>query len=195
MISTIKKKDELKEEAKPIERKTSRVNSMVLIPKKRNGKEGLIFVDINIAGQKRSALIDMRASDLFILEKAAKKLGLSIKKSNKKIKTVNSEETSTVGLVCNVELQIGEWKGNEDFEVIQLDDYDYVLGLNFLDKIQTVLFPWADQIHIVTSLLSKIVVPVHRDMKAWQGRRGPFKVLKQGGRGTVGGTKPRCKNP
>ncbi|KAH1113998.1 hypothetical protein J1N35_007376 [Gossypium stocksii] len=25
--------------------------------------------------------------------------------------------------------------------------------------------------------------------------RGPFKVLRQGGRGTVGGTKPRCKNP
>ncbi|MBA0755921.1 hypothetical protein Gogos_020960 [Gossypium gossypioides] len=28
-----------------------------------------------------------------------------------------------------------------------------------------VLFPWADQIHIVTSPLSKIVVPVHWDIK------------------------------
>ncbi|MBA0706283.1 hypothetical protein Golax_018403 [Gossypium laxum] len=37
------------EEAKPIEKKTSRVNSMVLILKKRNGGEGLMFVDINIA--------------------------------------------------------------------------------------------------------------------------------------------------
>ncbi|MBA0816782.1 hypothetical protein Gohar_001407 [Gossypium harknessii] len=92
MISAIKKKDESKEEAKPIEKKTSRVNSMVLIPKKRNGGEGLMFVDINIAGQKRSVLVDTRASDLFILEKAAEKLGLSIKKSNRKIKMVNSEE-------------------------------------------------------------------------------------------------------
>ncbi|KAG8498201.1 hypothetical protein CXB51_006628 [Gossypium anomalum] len=291
MMSVIQKKDEPKEEAKPIEGKPSRVNSMVLIPKTRNDRGGLMFVDINIAGQKRSALIDTGASDLFISEKATKKLGLSIRKSNKKIKTVNSEEAPTVGVARNVELQIGEWKGKEDFEVIQLDDYDYVLGLNFLDRIQTVLFPWADEIHIVTGPLSKIVVPVHRDMKvgtkvlssiqlvedasygrsinsteqdatkapseklveresdmrpveptvelpplrkvdgasdfvgkeamqkqskrvnaaskvhckhsdsvlnsdllAWQDRRGPFKVRKQEGRGTVGGTKPRCVN-
>ncbi|MFQ6651663.1 hypothetical protein Gotur_023897 [Gossypium turneri] len=139
-VSVIKRNDE-PEEAKPFEGKTSRVNSMVLIPKKRNGKEGLMFVDINIAGQTQSALIDTRASDLFILEKAARKP------------------------VQGVELQIDEWKGKEDFEVIQLDDYNYVLGLNFLDRIQTVLYPWADQIHIITGPLTKIFVLVHLDMK------------------------------
>ncbi|MBA0753961.1 hypothetical protein Gogos_021889 [Gossypium gossypioides] len=76
-----------------------------------------MFVDINIAGQKWSALIDTRASDLFISEKAGKKFGLSIKKSNKKIKTINFEEAPTMGVVHNVELQIGEWKAKEDFEV------------------------------------------------------------------------------
>ncbi|MFQ6628970.1 hypothetical protein Gotur_007158 [Gossypium turneri] len=139
-VSAIKRNDE-PEEAKPVEEKPSRVNSMVLIPKKRNGKEGLMFVDINITGQKRGALIDTGASDLFISEKAAGKL------------------------VQNMELEIGEWKGNEDFEVIQLDDYDFVLGLNFLDRIQVVLYPWADQIHIITDPLTRIVVPVRRDMK------------------------------
>ncbi len=124
MIATIKKKDEPKEEAKPIEGKTSMVNSMVLIPKKRNGEKGLMFVDINIAGQKRSALIDTGASDLFMSEKAAKKLGLAIRKSNKKIKVATSEKAPTVGVVRDVELQIGEWKSKEEFEVIQLDDYD-----------------------------------------------------------------------
>ncbi|MBA0668534.1 hypothetical protein Goklo_001433 [Gossypium klotzschianum] len=117
MISTIKKKNE-SEKAKPDEKKTSRVNSMVLFPRNRDGGEGLMFVDINIAGQKRSALVDTRASDLFIWEKAAKKLGLSIRKSNKKINTVNFEEAPTVGVVQNVELQIGELKSNEEFEVV-----------------------------------------------------------------------------
>ncbi|MFQ6636425.1 hypothetical protein Gotur_014159 [Gossypium turneri] len=139
-VSAIKRNDEL-EKAKPIEEKPPRVNSMVLIPKKRNGKEGLMFVDINIAGQKRGALIDTGALNLFISEKAAGKP------------------------VQNVELQIGEWKGKEDFEVIQLDDYYFVLGLNFLDRIQAVLYPWVDQIHIITGPLTRIVVPVHRDMK------------------------------
>ncbi|KAH1055723.1 hypothetical protein J1N35_033788 [Gossypium stocksii] len=87
-VSAIKKNDE-PEEAKPIEKKTLRVNSMILFPKKRYGDEGLMFIDINIVGQKRSALDDTGASDLFILEKAVKKLGLSIKKLNKKIKTIH----------------------------------------------------------------------------------------------------------
>ncbi|PPR93089.1 hypothetical protein GOBAR_AA27584 [Gossypium barbadense] len=164
MILAIKKKYE-PEEAKPVEKKTSRVNSMVLIPKKRDGGEGLMFIDINIASQKRGAFVNTEASELFISEKAVKKLGLSIKKLDKKIKMVNSEEAPTVGVIQNVELQINEWKGKEEFEVIQLDDYDCVLGLNFLDRIQAVLYPWASQIHIVTCPLSKIIMPVHRDMK------------------------------
>ncbi|MBA0754745.1 hypothetical protein Gogos_005536 [Gossypium gossypioides] len=138
---------------------------MVLIPKKRNGEKGLVFVDINIVGQKRSALIDMEASDLFISEKAAKKLVLSIRKSNKKIKITTSKKAPTVGVVRDVELQIDEWKSNEEFKVIQLDDYDYVLGLNFIDKIQATLQPWVDLIHIVIGSPTKIIVPVHRDMK------------------------------
>ncbi|MBA0756526.1 hypothetical protein Gogos_005630 [Gossypium gossypioides] len=113
---------------------------MVLIPKKRDGEKGLMFVNISIAGQKQSALIDTGASDLFISKKATKKLGLSIRKSNKKIKIVNFDEAPNV-VGRNVELQIGEWKDNEVFEVIHLDDYDYVLGLNFLDRIQVVLYP------------------------------------------------------
>ncbi|MBA0816680.1 hypothetical protein Gohar_001315 [Gossypium harknessii] len=51
MISTIEKKNEL-EEAKPVKKKTSRVNSMVLFPRNRGDGEGLMFVDINIVGQK-----------------------------------------------------------------------------------------------------------------------------------------------
>ncbi|MBA0819203.1 hypothetical protein Gohar_003788, partial [Gossypium harknessii] len=131
-VSTIKRNDEPKE-VKPIEKKTSMFNSMVLIPKKKNGGEELMFLDINIAGQKKSALVDTGASDLFISKKAAGKLGLLIKKLNRKIKT-----------------------GKEEFEVIQLDDYDYVLGLNVLDRIQAALYPWADQIHIITSPVSGV---------------------------------------
>ncbi|MFQ6623805.1 hypothetical protein Gotur_004345 [Gossypium turneri] len=69
----IKRNDEL-EVAKPVEKETSRVNSMVLIPKKRDGNEGLMFVNINIAGQKRSALVDTGASDLMILERLRRNL-------------------------------------------------------------------------------------------------------------------------
>ncbi|MBA0786192.1 hypothetical protein Gotri_028092 [Gossypium trilobum] len=65
MISAIEKKD-VPEKVKPVKKKISRVNLMVLSCKNRDGEEGLMLVDINIAGQKRSALVNIGASDLFI---------------------------------------------------------------------------------------------------------------------------------
>ncbi|MFQ6647517.1 hypothetical protein Gotur_021799 [Gossypium turneri] len=47
MISTIEKKD-VPKKVKPVKKKTSRVNSMVLSCKNRDGEEGLMLVDINI---------------------------------------------------------------------------------------------------------------------------------------------------
>ncbi|MBA0818081.1 hypothetical protein Gohar_028114, partial [Gossypium harknessii] len=181
MISAIEKKDKLKE-VKPVEEKTSMVNSMVLFCKNMDGEEGLMFVDINIEGLKWSALIDTGASDLFISKKAAKKLGLSIRKQNKKIKMVNSKDVPTVGTVRNVELQIGEWKSNEEFENINSIKWN------------------------VTKALLKKLVEHETDMRPVKSiveppplgnvgcRKGLFKVLKQGGRGTMGGTKLRCEN-
>lgn len=54
-------------------------------------------MDINITGQRKSVLVDTGALDLFILEKVASKLGLSIRKLNK-IKMVNFEEVPTTGV-------------------------------------------------------------------------------------------------
>ncbi|MBA0741645.1 hypothetical protein Gogos_014780 [Gossypium gossypioides] len=62
--------------------------------------------------------------NLFISEKAAGKLSLSIIKSTKKIKTINFEEVPTVGVARGVELQIDEWKGKEDFEPTCTDQAD-----------------------------------------------------------------------
>ncbi|KAH1032115.1 hypothetical protein J1N35_044289 [Gossypium stocksii] len=64
--------------------------------------------------------------------------------STKKIKIVNSKEVPTVGVAQRVELHISQWKGKEDFEVIHLDDYNFVIGLKFHDKINTLLVPFSN---------------------------------------------------
>ncbi|KAH1108249.1 hypothetical protein J1N35_012017 [Gossypium stocksii] len=86
-------------------------------------------------------------------------------KLNKKIKKVKSEKVSAMGVAQGAELQIGEWKGKKNFEVIHLNDYDFVLGLNFLDRIKACLFPFVDCIHIFDDLISQIVLSVNRDMR------------------------------
>lgn len=77
-----------------------KLRSMILnsMTAKRNCKQkGLIYMGINIAGQKKSALVDTRASDLFISVKLMGKIDLSVSKSTK-IKNVNSKKVSTVGV-------------------------------------------------------------------------------------------------
>lgn len=51
------------------------------------------------------------------------KLDLSISKSTNMFKIVNSKEVSTLVVEQGVKLQIGHWKGKQDFKVIHLDDY------------------------------------------------------------------------
>ncbi|KAH1082109.1 hypothetical protein J1N35_021870 [Gossypium stocksii] len=92
-------------------------------------------------------------------------------KSTNKIKTINSKEVLTVGITQGIELQIGQWKGKKGFEVIHLDDYDFVLGLNFLDKINALLVPFTSCICILDVRQRQYIVSVSRDWK------GGIKVL------------------
>ncbi|MBA0683543.1 hypothetical protein Goari_025192 [Gossypium aridum] len=111
--------------------------------------KGFMYVDINIAGQRKSAFVDTGASDLFISKKVVGKLNLLVIKATKKIKMVNFNEFPIVGVAQGVEQQIGPWKGKDDFSVIHLDDYNFVLGLNFLEKINALLVPLHDPICIL----------------------------------------------
>ncbi|KAA3459293.1 UBA domain-containing protein mud1-like [Gossypium australe] len=204
LFSAIRRNDEPKE-AKPVEKMTSMINLMVLTPVKRNGWERLMFIDINIAGQKRSALVDTKALDLFKSEKAARKLGLSIKKPNKKINMVNSKEAPNVGVAQDVELQIVEWKVKEKFKVIQLDDYDFV-GTKVLSSIQLVEdVSYQRNIDSIewnaTKAPPEILVAHEADMRPVESTielppsgKGPFQSYKQRGRETVGNLKPSSVN-
>ncbi|KAH1038612.1 hypothetical protein J1N35_040355 [Gossypium stocksii] len=66
-------------------------------PKKSNNETWFNWVFCR--GQRKSVVVDTGMSNLFISEKVMGKLGLSISKLTKKIKTINFKEISTVGVV------------------------------------------------------------------------------------------------
>ena len=39
------------------------------------------------------------------------------------------------GVARDVRVKIGEWEGTVDLSVVPMDDFDLVLGLEFLDKV------------------------------------------------------------
>ena len=70
-----------------------------------------------------------------------------------------------MGVAKAMDLQLGDWKGKETIEVIPLDDYDCVFGLNFLDWINALLVPFVDCICILDARY-QCIVPVNREMGA-----------------------------
>ncbi|XP_039052508.1 uncharacterized protein LOC120194189 [Hibiscus syriacus] len=51
----------------------------------------------------------------------------------------------------NVELKIGGCKDNIDFMIIPMDDFDFVIGLNFLIRIKAFILPYANVMGIMDS--------------------------------------------
>ncbi|PKI57070.1 hypothetical protein CRG98_022574, partial [Punica granatum] len=100
---------------------------------------------------------DTRASNLFISEEGAKKLGLRVAKTRGRLKTVNSEEVPTCRVAKDMDIRIGQWSGNETIEVIPLDDYDFVIGMDFLDRINALLVPFVDCICVLDAMCQCVV--------------------------------------
>ncbi|PKI58978.1 hypothetical protein CRG98_020623 [Punica granatum] len=84
--------------------------------RKANRSKGLMFADVEIVGKAFSALVDIGASNLFIFEEGAKKLGLRVKRTRGRLKMVNSEEVPTCGVAKDVDIRIGQWSGKETIE-------------------------------------------------------------------------------
>ncbi|OMO77547.1 reverse transcriptase [Corchorus capsularis] len=154
-LSAIAREEQQPEKEKEI----LKLGSILLsVEPKRRRKKGLMFVDIEVADHKVNALVDTGASDLFVSEGGAKKLGLKVDKGQGWIKTMNSKEVPTMGVAQGLELKLGAWSGKDNIEVIPLDDYDFVVGLDFLDRINALLVPFADCICILDPR-SQCIVP------------------------------------
>ncbi|XP_059627177.1 transketolase, chloroplastic-like [Cornus florida] len=95
---------------------------------------GVRYVDAQVGGKAVQALVDTSATHNFITPKEAQRLGLEMRKTEGWIKAVNSDE-ARVNRVCKeVELCMQGWKGKADFQVVEMDDHDMVLGLEFMDR-------------------------------------------------------------
>ena len=67
-----------------------------------------------------------------------------------------------MGVAQGVELKLGDWKGKEKIEVIPLDDYEFFVGLDFLDRINALLVPFANYLCILDTGC-QCIVPMKRE--------------------------------
>ena len=101
----------------------------------------LSYVSIELNGHQISALIDSGATHNFVNEEVAKRLGLQVEQKENMFKEVNSSIERVAGVVQKVSLSIGEWAGVSDFTVVPLDDFEVVIGQDFMKKEKAALLP------------------------------------------------------
>ena len=95
----------------------------------------------------RQPFLTSRYSHLLVSSDVSSKLGLKISKGGGTIKAVNSSPTLIDGVAHKVDVSIGEWHGQENLTVVTMDDFNVVLGLEFLDKMKAVLVPYQHYVH------------------------------------------------
>ncbi|KAA0062982.1 uncharacterized protein E6C27_scaffold468G00790 [Cucumis melo var. makuwa] len=96
-------------------------------------KGGLLYVDTWINQQQaKSTMIDSGATHNFITDAEARRLRLRWERDSGKMKAVNSIALPIVGLVKRTTIKLGGWRGPVDFVVVKMDDFDVVLGMEFL---------------------------------------------------------------
>ncbi|GMQ12089.1 hypothetical protein CsSME_00054546 [Camellia sinensis var. sinensis] len=118
------------------------LNALKANPVPANNKDrSLMYVNANINGKATQVMVDTGASHNFIKDEEAKRLGLKVDKGQGWLKTVNAEAKPLNGIARGVELHLGTWQGKVDFSVAQMDDFNIVLGMEFLRQFNVVPLP------------------------------------------------------
>ncbi|KAL4341218.1 hypothetical protein GQ457_08G027220 [Hibiscus cannabinus] len=62
-----------------------------------------------------------------------------------------------------VDLRLRDWNGKTSMKVIPLDEYDFVIGLSFLDRINTLVLPYVDCLCTLDPR-QQCIIPVSREV-------------------------------
>lgn len=78
-------------------------------------------------------------------------------------KDVNSQQVATSDVAKEVEIQVCLWFKKEDIHIIPLDDYDFVIGLEFLKCINAFLVPFTNAFCILDPQKECVVSVKHME--------------------------------
>lgn len=105
------------------------LNALKAKPISTSSNKGFMYVEASINGRVIKAMVDTGATHNFSTENEAKRLGLH---GTGWMKTMNASARRLNGIAKDAELSLGTWKGRVHLSVALLDDFNVVLGMNFL---------------------------------------------------------------
>ncbi|RVW17197.1 Retrovirus-related Pol polyprotein from transposon 17.6 [Vitis vinifera] len=91
--------------------------------------------------KKQNKKGDSGATHNFVATREATRLGLELEEDISRIKAVNSKAQKIQGVAKNVPMQVGDLKGTCSLLCVPLDDFNLILGVDFLLKAKVALIP------------------------------------------------------
>ena len=122
----------------------SHVNPLQL-PKalsERGTSKGLSYVQVEMNGNRAEAMLNTSNTQNFVAKRMVQQLGLKVIKCPSKIKALNSEAKPFFRIAFIIKFKVGEWTGKVNFLIMQLDDFDVILGDEFFVVAKTTLLPF-----------------------------------------------------
>ena len=101
-------------------------------------QKSLMHVPVILNGVQVKTIMDSGVTHNFMATKEATRLGLKLKEDTILFKAVNRK------VAKNVPMQVGDWKGTCSLLCVFLDDFNFILGVNFLLKAKVALIPHLD---------------------------------------------------
>ncbi|KAK9090981.1 hypothetical protein Sjap_024158 [Stephania japonica] len=109
---------------------------------KTSPSEGLMYVDAEVNQRRVLAMVDSGATHSFVADHMVGKLGLDLVENSSRMKAVNSEAKRIQGMATDVNLKVGSWEGKINLMAVPLDDFDVILGNDFLHLGSIALMPF-----------------------------------------------------
>ena len=113
-----------------------------------------MHVHVVVNGLQVKDVVDSGVTHNFMATKKASKLGLKLEDDTNQIKTVNSKAQKIHGVSKNVLMQVGDQNGTCSLLCVPLDDFDLILGIDFLLKAKVALISYLGGLMVLDEIQS-----------------------------------------
>ncbi|KAL3501990.1 hypothetical protein ACH5RR_036439 [Cinchona calisaya] len=163
----------------------TRINQLMLVSaitaeKSTPPRDGLLYVQAKVNGMDVLAMVDTGATHSFVTGREIRRLKLELNEHGYCIKAVNSEAQPVLG-VASVELTLGPWSGKCSLMAVPLDNFDLILGKEFMATNKIFPIPYLDGIMIADERYPTFLPSVHVNANAIAGPSSRNDRDKRGG--------------
>ena len=105
-------------------------------------EKGLMYVEAWVNHKlAKNTTVDSGATHNFMTETEVNRLNIKWHRDSGKMKVVNSVALPIIGIVRKTTLKLGTWSSLVDFVIVKMDDFDVVLGMEFLLEHKVIPIP------------------------------------------------------